>query len=124
MICAPENGRSCAEDWRQPRREDLQVDPFGAHLDLLDQGCKQRTHLRRRQRRPATRDLGGAINQVLLTGRVQPKLLGSFKDAVRLREKLANSIGDELLDLQGGTRSPPGDPARACVISGSETEYR
>jgi hypothetical protein len=51
-------------------------------------------------------------------------LLGSFKDAVRLREKLANSIGDELLDLQGGTRSPPGDPARACVISGSETEYR
>jgi hypothetical protein len=110
LICAPENGRSCAEDWRQPRREDVQVDPFGAHLDLLDQGWKQRTHLRRRQRRPATRDLGGAINQVLLTGRVQPKLLGSFKDAVRLGEKLAKPIGDELLDLRGRDSQPAGRP--------------
>jgi hypothetical protein len=85
----------------------VQIDPFRANCNLPDEHRKQRPHLRRRQRGPAARDLGGAIDQALLTGRIQSKLFGGFKDAVRLREKLANSIGDELLDLRGR------DPQRA-----------
>ena len=57
---------------------------------------------------PAARDLDGAIDQALLAGRVRHKLLGSFKDAVRLREKLANPAGNKLLDLRGGNAQPAG----------------
>src|SRR6202035_2399468 len=107
-MCAVDDGWSGTEECHQPRREDLQIDPFRANHNLPDEHRKQRPHLRGWERGPATRDLGCTIDQTLLTGRVQPKLLGSFEDAVWFGEKPAKPLGNELFDLRGGDAQPAG----------------